>query len=468
MKNLLLATLSIVLLFSCTEETKHKDIEEGWKKMLEIEQQIKAPVFPDRQFVITDYGAKDDGSLCTEAFEKAIKACHEAGGGTVLVPQGKFVTGAIHLLSNVNLHISEGAEVLFSTDPKDYLPVVRTLFEGCDLYNYSPLIYAYKQENIAITGKGVLDGQASMENWWPWKRLEDGTKGFQFSPNSVPRLMNYMTNRVPIEERIFGEDGYLRPSFIQPYLCKNILIEDVTVKRPPMWMIHPVLSENITVRGVKLFSPKAPNGDGFDPEYSKNILIENCEFNTGDDCIALKSGRNKDGYDRGIPTENVIIRNCKMKDGHGGIVIGSESSGGVRNVYVYDCEMDSPKLDRGLRLKSNKYRGGVIENIYLRNIKIGRVRAEAIRINQDYFTQAEPSDIKYTTYRNIFVENMTCDAAKYAIRITGLEEHPVENIKVINSSFKKVRAENEAVWVNNLVLENVEINGKLVEPLDEE
>lgn len=360
---------------SCRKQTVHKDIEEGWKNMETILERIQAPVFPDQQFIITDFGAKDDGSICTEAFRTAIKACHEAGGGRVLVPEGKYLTGAIHLLSNVELHVSEGATIFFSTNPKDYLPVVHTRYEGSECYNYSPLIYAYKQENIAVTGKGILDGQASLENWWYWaKGKKKKADNLQNEPNSIPRLMEYMANGVPVEQRIFGEGCYLRPSFIEPYLCKNILIEGVTIVRPPMWMLHPVLSENITIRNVKLFSIGAPNGDGCDPEASKDILIENCEFNNGDDCIAIKSGRNRDGYDKGIPTENVIIRNCKMKDGHGGIVIGSETSGGVRNVYAYDCEMSSPNLDRALRLKSNKYRGGTIENIYLRDIKVGEVK----------------------------------------------------------------------------------------------
>jgi len=345
-KRIIMLPALLIILSACTAQTTHKDIEDGWKNMDTILERIQAPVFPDKIFDITDFGAQSEGPICTDAFQKAIAACNKAGGGSVVVPAGTYLTGAIHLLSNVELHIEEGATVLFSIDPKDYLPVVHTRFEGMELYNYSPLIYAYKQENIAITGKGVLDGQASKENWWIWKKAKGKKKSEQLqnSPNSIPRLLEFMANGVPTEERIFGEGHYLRSSFIQPYLCKNILIEGVTIKRPPMWMIHPVLSENITVRGVTVNSPNAPNGDGCNPEASRDILIEGCEFNTGDDCIAIKSGRNRDGYDLGIPTENVIIRNCKMLDGHGGVVMGSETSGGVRNVYAYNCEMSSPNL----------------------------------------------------------------------------------------------------------------------------
>ena len=292
---------------------------------------------------------------------------------------------------------------------------------------------------------------------------EKKADNLQNEPNSIPRLLDLMSRGIPTDQRVFGEGHYLRPSFIQPYLCKNILIEDVTIKRPPMWMLHPVLSENITIRRVKLFSPEAPNGDGCDPEACKDILIESCEFNTGDDCIAIKSGRNRQGYDVGIPTENVIIRHCKMLDGHGGVVMGSEISGGVRNVYAYDCEMSSPNLGRALRLKSNKYRGGIIENIYLRDIKVGEVNNAAIRINQNYFSKAAPGPIKYTTFRNIFVENMTCEKADYAIQIMGLEELPIENVKIINCRFNTIKKDNVLESVNGLILENVKINEKIVE-----
>ena len=461
MKNLLLVLL--IAIAGCKAPLVHEDIETGWEKMGNILEGIQPPEFPAKQFDITDFGAKSDGSLCTEAFRKAIAACNKAGGGRVLVPKGNFLTGAIHLLSNVELHVSENATIHFSTNFEDYLPVVHTRFEGCELYNYSPLIYAYKQENIAITGKGVLDGQASIENWWGWKLIRDENgKKLQNKPNSRPRLMDMMEEGVAAEKRVFGEGYYLRPSFIQPYLCKNILIKDVTLIRPPMWMIHPVLSENIIVSNVKFFSPYAPNGDGCNPEACKGVLIEGCEFNTGDDCIAIKSGRNKDGYNLGAPTENVIIRGCKMLDGHGGIVIGSETSGGVKNVYVYNCELSSPNLRKALRLKSNKYRGGIIENIYLRNIKVGEVREEAVRINQRYSTRV-PTDIRYTTYRNIFVENMVCEKAGRAVEILGVEELPVENVKIINSQFNNIKKENVAESVNGLVFDNVMINGKLVD-----
>lgn len=459
----------MILLVACKAEVKHNDISEGWKEMESILARIKAPVFAVNHFLITDYGARPRGFLCTDAFRMAIEACHEAGGGKVIVPADSFLTGAIHLLSNVNLHLEEGAVILFSTKQSDYLPLVRIRSEGLELYNFSPLVYAYEQENIAITGKGTLDGQAAKDNWWIFRGREQyGWKeGLPSTndPGSFPLLFELAEKGVPVENRIFGEGTYFRPSFVMPFQCKNILIEGITIVNPPMWMLHPVLSENITIRGVKLLSKNAPNGDGCNPESCKDILIEECIFSTGDDCIAIKSGRNRQGYESGIPTENVIIRKCKMMEGHGGVVLGSELSGGIRNVFVYDCDMDSPDLVRALRLKSNKYRGGVVENIYLRDIRIGQVKTAAIHINQNY---GEKSDViwgpeNYTVFRNIFVENMTCGKSLYAIEIYGVEQLPVENVKVINSTFHQIERENKLEWVKGLVLENVIINGRVID-----
>jgi polygalacturonase len=466
MKYLLLFMFSVMLLFtSCNERTHKANLEAGWKEADRILDRIIPPEFPENYFPITEYGAVSDGRLCTDAFRKAFQACHEAGGGIVTVPADTFVTGAIHLLSNVNLHLMDGAVIRFSTNPEDCLPVVLTRSEGMELYNYSPLIYAYEQENIAITGKGILDGQASQENWWTWRGREQfGWKEGMPSghdPESFPRLFEMSEMGVPVEERIFGESAYLRPSFIQPYQCKNILIEDVTLINPPMWMLHPVLSENLTIRGVKLFSKGAPNGDGCDPECCKDVLIEDCVFNTGDDCIAIKSGRNRQGYEAGIPTENVIIRRCTMKDGHGAVTLGSELSGGIRNVYAYDCDMSSPNLVRAIRLKSNKYRAGVVENIFFRDIRVGEVRSTAILINQNY---QEKSDVifspeKYTVFRNIFIEGLTCQRAEYAVQIIGVEAQPIENVQVIDCSFENVEKENVLHFVEGIHFKDVAING---------
>src|SRR5699024_3463029 len=393
--------------------------------------------FPDTTFNILDYGAVEGGETeNTEAFRKAITAAHQAGGGRVLVPNGTFLTGAIHLKSNVNLHLQNGATILFSREPEDYLPVVFTRWEGMELMNYSPFIYAYDKKNIAITGKGTLDGNASNEYWWPWKgQKEHGWKEGMPNQDKDRNLLHKMNaNKVPPRERIFGKGHYLRPNFIQFYKSENILIAGVTLLHSPMWNIHPVLSKNITIKEVKIES-FGPNNDGIDPESSKNVLITDSFFNTGDDCIAIKSGRNQDGRRIDVPSENIIIENSVMKNGHGGIVIGSEISGGVRNVFARNLQMDSPNLDRVLRIKTSSKRGGTTENIYLKNIEVGQYKEAAIKANMFY----EPPGEFMPTIRNIVVENLQVEnGGEYGVLIEAYEESPVENLKVINSTIKGV------------------------------
>ncbi len=432
-----------------------KSEKNGWEQVPEILKKIVAPKFPDKEFNIIKYGAISDGkTLCTKAFKKAIEACNKAGGGVVIVPEGEFLTGAIHLKSNVNLHVSKNAVLKFSINPKDYLPVVQARWEGVDLMNYSPLIYAYGQENIAVTGDGILDGQASNENWWKWKKLGNDKE-------SRPRLMQLNDDNVPVQKRIFGEGYYLRPTFIEFYKCKNILIENATLKDSPFWFIHPVLSNNITVENVTT-NGNGPNNDGCDPESSSDILIKGCTFNNGDDCIAIKSGRNNDGRRINTPSTNIIIQNCKMKDGHGGVVIGSEITGGCSNVFAEDCEMDSPNLDRALRIKSNSKRGGTVKNIYMRNVKVGQVKEAIVKLNMHY---DPPEAVGYhynPVFENIVVQNVTSKKSKYGLFMDGLEDSQIRNVTIIDCRFNGVDNGNYIKYVEALKLENVYINGKLV------
>lgn len=423
----------------------------GWEQVGEILSRIKAPRFPNRNFPITDYGAVADNERdCTEAFKRAISAAHQAGGGRVIVPPGSFMTGPIHLKSNVNLYVSDGAIINFFVEPNKYMPVVHTRFEGTECMNYSPLVYAYEQENIAVTGKGILDGRASDENWWRWKRSQS---------NNVKTLGKMGDSDVPVSQRIFGAGKQLRPNMIQPYKCKNVLIEGVIIKNSPMWHIHPVLSTNVTVRNVRVIG-HGPNNDGCNPESSKDVLIEGCYFDTGDDCIAIKAGRNNDGRRVNIPSENIVIRNCQMKDGHGGVVIGSETSGGTRNVFAENCTMDSPNLDRALRIKTNSVRGGTIENIYLRNIKIGQVAEAVLKVNFQY-GEGDAGDFT-PTVRNINMENVTSEKSKYALSISGYERSPITDIRLKNCSFDNVEKDNILIGVQNLGMENVRVNGRPV------
>jgi polygalacturonase len=427
---------------------------------------IKPPKFRKKDYLITKYGAIADGkTLSTEAFRKAIDECSRKGGGRVVVPAGTFLTGAIHLKSNVNLYISKDATVKFSIDPKDYLPIVHTRWEGMELMHLSPFIYAYEQTNIAVTGEGTLDGQGKSFFWkWHGNPRYGGNPDVLSQRPDRARLYEMMQKNVPVEQRIFGEGRYLRPQFIQPYKCKNVLIEGVKIVDSPMWEIHPVLCENVTVRKVWI-STHGPNNDGCDPESCKDVLIEDCYFDTGDDCIAIKSGRNEDGRRLKAPTENVIVRGCTMKDGHGGITIGSEISGGVRNVFGENCRMDSPNLDHALRVKNNASRGGLLENFYFRNITVGQVDHAIITIDFNY---EEGRKGNFTpVMRNFVVDNLRSGKSRYAMDAQGFENAPIYGIQIKNSTFENVENGIMAANLKDTKIENVRINGKLIKDISE-
>ena len=379
-----------------------------------------------------------------------------------MVPAGTYLTGAIHLQSNVNLHVTKHATILFSQDTRKYLPVVFTRFEGVELMNYSPFIYAYAQEHLALTGSGTIDGNASNEVWWPWKgKQEYGWK--EGAPNGdadVAKLFQLAEDGVPVAQRVFGEGHYIRPNFIQLYKCKNVLIDSVTLKRSPMWEIHPVLCENVTISNVSVIT-HGPNNDGCNPESSKNVLLKNCYFDTGDDCIAIKSGRNADGRRLNTPSENIVIQGCRMKDGHGGVVIGSEASGSVRNVFAEDCMMDSPNLERALRIKTNSHRGGVIENIFMRNVTVGEVSDAVIWV--DFFYGEGDHGPHTPSVRNIFVSNVTSKQSNYGLFLKAYERAPIVNLRIENCKFDGVAKGNVLSHYRELQMKNVYINGELLQ-----
>lgn len=432
----------------------------AWVVAETIRKTVVPPVFPDRIIDIRSFGADANSADNTAAIAAAILACHQQGGGTVLVKGGQYKCGPIHLLSNINLHIDESATLLFSTDPAAYLPPVFTRWEGMELMGSSPLIYAYQQTNIAITGKGALNGQADEVHWWPWKgRVKDGK---DWSDPDTPtqdmartQLQIEVENNLPVEKRIYAENAYLRPPFVQLYQCKNILIKDVTITNSPFWLIHPVLSENVTIDGVTCVS-HGPNSDGCDPESCKNVVIKNCVFDTGDDCIAIKSGRNADGRRVNIPSENIVISDCKMRKGHGGVVIGSEISGGVRNVFVEDCQMSSPDLERGIRIKTNSVRGGIIEKIYVRDIQIGEVQT-AIVIDFNY----EEGDTGQFTpiVRDVEISNLICEKAKQVFQVRGYSRSPIINLRLNNCIFKQVETIGILEELENFSANQVVIQG---------
>jgi polygalacturonase len=423
----------------------------------QILKRIRPPKFPNREFDVTRFGAKPDGKTdCTEAFRKAIEEANRAGGGRVVVTEGVCLTGAIHLKSNVNLVIRKGATIRFDTDPKLY-PIVLTRFEGLECMNYSPFIYALDQENIAVTGGGTLDGQANAEHWWPWARKRGPDN--QNQPKARAALGQMAEKGTPVAERKFGDGGYLRPMFVQPYRCTNFQIEDIAIVNSPMYEIHPVLCKNVTVRNVTV-SSHGPNNDGCDPESSVDVLIDGCTFDTGDDCIAIKSGRNADGRRLHAPSENLIVQNCVMKDGHGGVTMGSECSGDIRNVFAQDCLMDSPHLDRVLRFKDNAMRGGVIEHVYMRNVKCGQVATAAIEVD---FAYEEGEKGPFTpVVRDVEVLNLEVKKCANAWSLRGFKNAPITNIRLKNCTFENAAKPAVTENVEGLTLENVTVNGQKV------
>lgn len=455
----------LFILCSCKTSSQVSSSQDIWNEADKIINNIIVPEFPDRTFDITDYGAVADATTNnSEAFKKAIQACHMAGGGKVLVPQGRFLTGPIHLKSNVNLHLEEGAEVLFSKDKSDYLPLVHTSYEGMEVMNYSPLIYAYNQKNIAVTGKGVFNGQADNENWWSWSGKDEyGHKeGMpkQTDEGTLPRLRKMVADGVPVEERTFGEGYYLRPTFLQPFNSENILIQGVTFINAPFWIIHPVKCTNVTVDGVTVRS-HGPNNDGCDPEYSKNVHIKNSIFDTGDDCIAIKSGRNNDGRRVNIPSENIVVEDCIMADGHGGVVMGSEISAGVRNVFVRRCKMDSPNLDRAIRIKTNTLRGGFVENVYVKDLEVGQVKEAVLKINTYYGIYDNQEGEYIPNIKNIYLENIQVEnGGEYGLLIKGREQSPVQNVNLKNVVIKSTETPLSIENCEPVNFENTTINGE--------
>jgi polygalacturonase len=422
---------------------------------------IKPPRFPNRTFDLHNFGAKADGRTdCTASFRRAIEECAKAGGGKVVVTPGTYLTGAIHLKSNVNLEITRGATIKFSQNPKDYLPVVFSRWEGVELLNYSPFIYAFEQQNIAITGEGTLDGQSDDEHWWPWNgRPAYGWK--QGMSNQRPdrtALFEMAERGVPVRERVFGDGHYLRPQFIQPYRCRNVLIDGVTIQNSPMWEIHPVRCRNVIVQNVKI-SSHGPNNDGCDPESCSDVLIKDCYFDTGDDCIAIKSGRNADGRRLKAPAENIIVHGCRMKDGHGGITVGSEISGGVRNLFAENCRLDSQNLDHALRVKNNAMRGGVLEGLHFRNLEIGQVAHAVITIDFNYEEGAKGSFTPVV--RDYTVDNLRSARSKLALDVQGLPAAPIINLRLTNCTFDNVAEGNIVKNVKNATMDNVRINGRV-------
>ena len=378
--------------------------------------------------------------------QQAVEACAAEGGGIVTVPKGRWNSGPIHLYSNIHLQLEEGAVISFSHKPEDYLPVVFTRWEGMECYNYSPLIYAKDCENISVTGAGTLLGNG--QAWWHWKKLQQ---------KAADKLCYAQSNGIPVEERIFGtEEAALRPSFIQAIHCKNVVFQGFTIMDGPQWTIHPVYCEDVIVRDVTV-STHGPNTDGLNPDSCKGVLIEHCTFDTGDDCIAINSGMNEDGWRVNRPCENIEIRDCVMTGGHGAVVIGSAVSGGVRNVYAHDCRIKNTM--QGIRIKSMRGRGGYVENVTFSHMETEKISEQAVQINMFYeFSTVEPKADTPSRCRNISIQDIHGSSLKTAIQIKGLPECKLQDITLENINLKAPDAfecsNTETINIKNVTIIN--------------
>ena len=414
--------------------------------------EVKVPVFADRNFDVTDYGAKQcNQESMSAAIKKAIAACAEAGGGTVNIPAGQWHTGPIHFKSNVRINIDKHADVFFSDDPNNYLPAVFVRWAGVEMYNYSPLIYAINCENIALTGEGRLIGNG--KSWWKWKKDDQ---------EAMDKLYDkWVINFEPVEKRNGVESGHVfRPQFFEPVNCKNVLIEDVTFESGPFWTVNVVYCENVTIRRIKI-GTRGPNGDGVCPNSSKNVIIEHCLFMTEDDSVAIHTGLNDDGRRVNKPTENVVIRHNRFSGGYwGGCSIGSLTTGGVRNIFYYDNH--HADINHSFYFKSTRGRGGVVENIHIANSEIRRMSHNVFEFTMFYKSWFGSEHGSVPTFRDIVIRNIKADNSKSCFKVQGLPERPLENIVFENVKFTNSNS-GEMIDVRDVIAKNLyieSINGQ--------
>lgn len=412
---------------------------------------VKVCIFPTKDFKITRYGAISGSKVKnTKALSKAIEACHKAGGGRVVVPPGVWLSGPIHLKSNVNLHLEEGAVLNFTDDPSDYLPPVMTSWEGLECYNYSPLIYAYECENIAITGQGIL--QPAMDTWKKWFARPKAHL------DALKQLYVMGATDVPVAERQMAKgENHLRPHLIHFNRCKNILLEDFKIRHSPFWTIHLYMCEGGLVRKLDVMA-HGHNNDGVDLEMSRNFLIEDCLFDQGDDAVVIKAGRNRDAWRLDTPCENIVIRNCTIRKGHALLGIGSELSGGIRNIYMHDCKAPG-SVHQLLQIKTNLRRGGFVENIHIENMETGDAR-RVVAIYSDVMYQwrtiVPTFEIKRTPIKGIYVNNIKTKNADAIYELLGDPELPAREVVIKNVQVGKVNQFLNAVEnVIDLTVENV-------------
>ena len=426
------------------------------KQQKAILARIKAPTFPKRDFVVVNYGVKASPILdsmldAKPAIQSAIEDCAKNGGGRVVVPAGEYyVKGALHLRSGVNLHIANGAALRFSVNPQDYLPPVLVRWEGTRCMNFSPFIYALNARNIAISGGGTIDGQTG-KFWYAWKKLQEPDK-------TILRRLGNTPDSISPQNRIFGEGHFLRPDLVQFFGCRNILIEGVTLKGSPFWTVHPVFCTNATIRGITV-EHGTTNDDGVDPESCTDVLIENCTMNTDDDCIAIKAGRDQDAW-KSPGTENIVIRNCRFRSTVGsGFCIGSEMSGGVRNVFVENCTISYAA--HGIQFKCNRDRGGFIEKVFLRNITMDSCKKGVFVFTTDYHSWR--GNLFTTRMSDIYASTISCGFVEQTgIKITGVAGEPIRRVFMEDIDIKQAGKAHEITFAEDIFPKNIRINGTLV------
>nr|WP_319401222.1 glycoside hydrolase family 28 protein [uncultured Carboxylicivirga sp.] len=435
----------VLIIVSCSDQNKVMIKEVRPSAPFEM----PAITYPDfsrvEQFVITDFGAVEgDKETTSEAIGAAIDKA-SINGGRVVIPPGEWLTKAVHLKSNVDLHLEKGAILLFSEKPEDYLPAVHTSWEGMECYNYSPLVYAYESENVGISGEGEL--KAKLDVWKVWYKRPPAHM------NSLKWLYMKAAEYSPVEERVMVNDtSNLRPHFIQFNRCNNVLLEGVKITNSPFWTIHPYMCKNVVVRDVHVFA-HGHNNDGVDPEMTQNMLVENCYFDQGDDAFAIKSGRNQDAWRLATPTKNLVIRNCSIRNGHQLLAVGSELSGGVENVFLDSCTVaDGASMFHLVFIKTNERRGGYVKNIHVSNVRADKMREGILGIETDVLYQwrdlVPTIERRLTPISDIYLSNIEANNVKFISRVLGQEELPVNNIHFSNVSADSIRSDQEIIHEN--------------------
>lgn len=407
--------------------------------------------FPDREFSIVKYGAKkDDVKANTRAFQKAMTACNKAGGGKVVVPAGEWLTGPIHFKSNCNLYLSEGASVVFSDDSSLYLPAVKTSWEGTECMNYSPLVYAYECQNIAISGPGRL--APKMDFWRTWFKRP------QSHIQATRQLYAMCSTNVPVEQRRMETPGAnMRPHLIHFNRCENIQLDGFKIRQSPFWTIHLFMCKDVWAHHLDVYA-HGHNNDGIDVEMTQHVIIEDCKFDQGDDAVVLKSGRNQDAWRLNMPTQDVVVRRCEIVQGHCLLGIGSEMAGGVRRVYMHDCH-SSKAVYRLFYLKTNHRRGGFIEDITVDNVSAARMK-RVFEIDTDVLYQwrniVPTFETAITRIRNISIRNINCREAEAIFEIRGDQRDPVQGVHIENVHVDRLtKFVNNCEYVRDLDVRNV-------------